>query len=95
MATSKIQRTPLFDRGSYTQTLSASGATYDKTVTFSAAFPSVPTVVVSISDVGRGSSSAPKTAAGAISVSSTGFTCRVKSDSVVAGDITVSWVAIL
>ena len=94
MATSKIQRILLIDRGSYTQALSASSAIYDKSVTFSAAFPSAPSVVVSISDVGRGGT-VPKTAVGAMAVTETGFVCRVKSDSVVEGDITVSWVAIL
>lgn len=82
MAVSTIHRTPLFDRGSYIQTLSETGSIYDKTVTFSAAFPSAPSVVVSISDVGRGGN-VPKTAVGAMAVTKTGFVCRVKSDSVV------------
>lgn len=87
-----------FRSGVFNITLSGSAQTIDGSVDFSPAFPSgtVPSVVLTLSDYARGSTTgSPKTSIGMTGSSGSGFTYKVKTDAVVSGTVQCYWMAMI
>lgn len=87
-----------FRCGSFTITFSGEAEVIDGVVSFSPAYPSnvIPIVVASLSDYARGSTgSAPKTSIGINGTSNNGFTYKVKTASITAGNVTCYWIAMI
>lgn len=81
--------------GNISVSLSGSSEQIEKSINFAVPYSSVPIVVASISDTGRGQSgSYPRTAVGVSGITKTGATFRIKTDAVMTGNIVLYWIAV-